>query len=145
MLAFLYWSLHFNGSFGLLDFLIAQQIHKLRRELVASQEKVATLTSQLSANVSCLLLFEDARTDFYPIRGNRLINKVKVSTVTLEGRTHLKPKFSAHSLIKCKTKLMSDNGIKRSNNNKKSMYIRKLQTIIMIINIASCLLLSFHM
>jgi len=30
----------------------SEQIHKLRRELVASQEKVATLTSQLSANVS---------------------------------------------------------------------------------------------
>lgn len=29
-----------------------QQIRKLRRELESSQEKVATLTSQLSANVS---------------------------------------------------------------------------------------------
>lgn len=31
-----------------------QQIRKLRRELDASQEKVATLTSQLTANVSRL-------------------------------------------------------------------------------------------
>ena len=31
-----------------------QQIRKLRRELDASQEKVATLTSQLTANVSWL-------------------------------------------------------------------------------------------
>lgn len=30
----------------------SQQIRKLRRELESSQEKVATLTSQLSANVS---------------------------------------------------------------------------------------------
>lgn len=32
--------------------LFSQQIRKLRRELESSQEKVATLTSQLSANVS---------------------------------------------------------------------------------------------
>lgn len=32
--------------------LFPQQIRKLRRELESSQEKVATLTSQLSANVS---------------------------------------------------------------------------------------------
>uniref|UniRef100_A0A8C3SNA3 AAA+ ATPase domain-containing protein n=1 Tax=Chelydra serpentina TaxID=8475 RepID=A0A8C3SNA3_CHESE len=35
-----------------------QQIHKLRRELVASQEKVATLTSQLSANAHLVAAFE---------------------------------------------------------------------------------------
>uniref|UniRef100_A0A6I8PNL2 Neuron navigator 3 n=1 Tax=Ornithorhynchus anatinus TaxID=9258 RepID=A0A6I8PNL2_ORNAN len=34
------------------------QIHKLRRELVASQEKVATLTSQLSANAHLVAAFE---------------------------------------------------------------------------------------
>lgn len=34
---------------------IEQQIRKLRRELDASQEKVAALTSQLSANVSNLV------------------------------------------------------------------------------------------
>ncbi len=33
-------------------FFLNQQIRKLRRELDASQEKVATLTSQLAANVS---------------------------------------------------------------------------------------------
>uniref|UniRef100_A0A452V8S4 Neuron navigator 3 n=1 Tax=Ursus maritimus TaxID=29073 RepID=A0A452V8S4_URSMA len=36
----------------------ASQIHKLRRELVASQEKVATLTSQLSANAHLVAAFE---------------------------------------------------------------------------------------
>lgn len=35
--------------------LFLQQIRKLRRELDASQEKVATLTSQLAANVSQML------------------------------------------------------------------------------------------
>uniref|UniRef100_A0A8C8VMV0 Neuron navigator 3 n=1 Tax=Pelusios castaneus TaxID=367368 RepID=A0A8C8VMV0_9SAUR len=35
-----------------------KQIHKLRRELVASQEKVATLTSQLSANAHLVAAFE---------------------------------------------------------------------------------------
>lgn len=35
-----------------LSLLPSQQIRKLRRELESSQEKVATLTSQLSANVS---------------------------------------------------------------------------------------------
>lgn len=34
--------------------LLSQQIRKLRRELESSQEKVATLTSQLSANVSAV-------------------------------------------------------------------------------------------
>ncbi|EMP38160.1 Neuron navigator 3 [Chelonia mydas] len=37
---------------------IVLQIHKLRRELVASQEKVATLTSQLSANAHLVAAFE---------------------------------------------------------------------------------------
>nr|XP_012605779.1 neuron navigator 3 isoform X9 [Microcebus murinus] len=36
----------------------SEQIHKLRRELVASQEKVATLTSQLSANAHLVAAFE---------------------------------------------------------------------------------------
>ncbi|XP_072002886.1 neuron navigator 3 isoform X5 [Engystomops pustulosus] len=36
----------------------SEQIHKLRRELVASQEKVATLTSQLSANSHLVAAFE---------------------------------------------------------------------------------------
>lgn len=35
-------------------FLFLQQIKKLRRELDSSQEKVATLTSQLAANVSVM-------------------------------------------------------------------------------------------
>uniref|UniRef100_A0A8D2LNC4 Neuron navigator 3 n=1 Tax=Varanus komodoensis TaxID=61221 RepID=A0A8D2LNC4_VARKO len=39
-------------------FALIQQIHKLRRELVASQEKVATLTSQLSANAHLVAAFE---------------------------------------------------------------------------------------
>lgn len=118
VLAVLYRNLHCNGSFSSLDFLIAQQIHKLRRELVASQEKVATLTSQLSANVSCLLLFEDTRTDLYLIRGNSLIHKVKVSTITpwkaLEVRTHIKLKGFAHFLIKYKPKLMRNNTVKQN-------------------------------
>uniref|UniRef100_A0A2K6L294 Neuron navigator 3 n=1 Tax=Rhinopithecus bieti TaxID=61621 RepID=A0A2K6L294_RHIBE len=38
--------------------LYSTQIHKLRRELVASQEKVATLTSQLSANAHLVAAFE---------------------------------------------------------------------------------------
>ncbi|KYO47810.1 hypothetical protein Y1Q_0019864 [Alligator mississippiensis] len=42
------------------EFIIShiQQIQKLRRELVASQEKVATLTSQLSANAHLVAAFE---------------------------------------------------------------------------------------
>nr|XP_014347334.1 PREDICTED: neuron navigator 3 isoform X4 [Latimeria chalumnae] len=36
----------------------SEQIHKLRRELFASQEKVATLTSQLSANAHLVAAFE---------------------------------------------------------------------------------------
>lgn len=39
-------------SVACLSLFLSQQIRKLRRELESSQEKVATLTSQLSANVS---------------------------------------------------------------------------------------------
>uniref|UniRef100_A0A2K6GXY8 Neuron navigator 3 n=1 Tax=Propithecus coquereli TaxID=379532 RepID=A0A2K6GXY8_PROCO len=41
-----------------ITYIIRIQIHKLRRELVASQEKVATLTSQLSANAHLVAAFE---------------------------------------------------------------------------------------
>ncbi|CAB1346242.1 unnamed protein product [Coregonus sp. 'balchen'] len=47
-----------QDSFDLTSSLYSAQIRKLRRELDASQEKVATLTSQLSANAHLVAAFE---------------------------------------------------------------------------------------
>ncbi len=47
--------IHYKYCLGLLS-ICPQQIRKLRRELESSQEKVADLTMQLSANV-CMTVF----------------------------------------------------------------------------------------
>uniref|UniRef100_A0A8C0KPP2 Neuron navigator 3 n=1 Tax=Canis lupus dingo TaxID=286419 RepID=A0A8C0KPP2_CANLU len=60
----------------------ASQIHKLRRELVASQEKVATLTSQLSANAHLVAAFEKSL-------GN-MTGRLQSLTMTAEQKVYLR-------------------------------------------------------
>uniref|UniRef100_A0A8D3ARH5 Neuron navigator 3 n=1 Tax=Scophthalmus maximus TaxID=52904 RepID=A0A8D3ARH5_SCOMX len=70
------------------------QIRKLRRELDASQEKVATLTSQLSANAHLVAAFEKSLSN--------MTCRLQSLTMTAEQKVQgLSPECEIYSLRKC--------------------------------------------